>query len=189
MDNVSYSHFIDGERLYLREVRIEDVNDDYYRWMNDEEITAYTESRFRPYSIHQLKDYVSKMDGETNSIFLAIVDKATDKHVGNIKLGNINWIHRIGDIGIIIGEKNYWGKGYATEAIKLLTAYAFHKLNLHKVWAVCYDLNKGSIGAFKKAGFNEEGLLKEHYFYKGKYINEIIFGLTSEDFSKLEGIV
>lgn len=187
MDNASYNHFIEGERIYLREVRVEDVNDNYYRWMNDEEITAYTESRFKPYSIEKLKDYVTKIDGQDNSVFLAIIERSKDKHVGNIKLGNINWIHRTGDIGIIIGEKNFWGKGYGSEAIKLITAYAFNKLNLHKVWAGCYEFNKGSIAAFKKAGFSKEGILKKHYFYNGEYIDGIILGVTSETFEYIGG--
>lgn len=187
MSSNFHNHYIEGEKIYLREIRTDDVNENYYRWMNDEEITAYTESRFKPQSIEQLKEYVAKIYGDSNSIFLAIIDKDTDKHIGNIKLGNINWIHRFGDIGIIIGEKSFWGKGYGSEAIKLLTVYSFNKLNLHRIWAGCYELNKGSIAAFKKIGFKEEGILRKQYFYNGKYIDGVILGITNEDFQYIGG--
>lgn len=187
MSDAYYSHFIEGKKIYLREVRLEDVNDDYYRWMNDKEITDYTESRFRPHSMEQLKDYVTRIHDQSNSVFMAIVDKNTNKHIGNIKVGNINWIHRIGDVGIIIGEKNFWGRGYGSEAIELLAEYAFNKLNLHKLWAGCYVVNKGSIVAFKKVGFIEEGVLKKQYFYNGKYVDGIVLGLVSESSQNIGG--
>ncbi len=116
------SHFIEGDRLYLREVRPSDVNEAYYRWMNDSAVTQYTESRFYPNTMESLREYVARMTADRTNVFLAIVLKDGDRHIGNIKLGSINWIHRYADIGIIIGEKDCWGQGYATEAIRLLTA-------------------------------------------------------------------
>ena len=86
-----YEHFIEGDSIYLREVRREDVNEAYYRWMNDNEITRYTESRFYPYSMEQLQAYAGALDGKRDAVFLAIVSKGDNKHIGNIKLGNIDW--------------------------------------------------------------------------------------------------
>lgn len=187
MKNECYRHFIEGIKIYLRGISIDDVNENYYRWMNDEEITAFTESRFMPYSIEKIKDYVTKIDEHSNTVFLAIIDKATNKHIGNIKLGNINWIHRSADIGIIIGEKDFWGKGYASEAIELITNYAFNKLNLNKLVAGCYIDNKGSINAFKKVGFQEEGLLKKQFFYKGDFTDSLLLGITLDMFNTNRG--
>lgn len=174
MVEIEYHHFIEGNRIYLREVKAEDVNESYYRWMNDDDITHYTESRFYPYSKEQLRNYVNTLDGRTDSVFLAIIEKESQCHIGNIKLGNINWIHRRADIGIIIGDKQCWGKGYASEAICLLSDYAFQKLNLHKVWAGCYIDNIASIKAFEKAGFEREGVQKRHAFYAGKYVDVVL---------------
>ena len=176
-----YEHFIEGEHIFLREVRREDVNENYYQWMNDNEITRYTESRFYPYSTEQLQIYVSSLDGKRESVFLAIIEKTSVQHIGNIKLGNIDWIHRRADIGVIIGDKNCWGQGYAGEAIALLSEYAFRKLNLHKVWAGCYANNIGSIRAFKKAGFTEEGVQRRHYYYDGQYIDLVLLGKFNEE--------
>lgn len=175
----AYKHFMEGEHIFLREVRREDVNEDYYHWMNDNEITRYTESRFYPYSMNQLQEYVVSLDGKRESVFLAIIEKSSGQHIGNIKLGNIDWLHRRADVGVIIGAKNCWGKGYASEAIVLLSEYAFRKLNLHKLWAGCYANNTGSIKAFKKAGFHEEAVQRKHYYYDGDYIDLVLLGKFS----------
>lgn len=168
--------FVRGERIYLREVRPSDVNEAYHAWMNDPEVTAQLESRFYPQSMEGLREFVLGKLGDRNNVFLAIVLRDGDRHVGNIKLGPIDWIHRTGDIGLLIGEKDCWGKGYATEAISLITGYAFRVLNLHKVTASCYETNQGSARAFLKAGFEVEGVRREQFHSDGVYVNQILLG-------------
>ncbi|WDT80179.1 MAG: GNAT family protein [Candidatus Manganitrophus sp.] len=175
------TYFLEGKRIYLREVRPSDVNERYYRWMNDPEITRFLESRFAPNAIENLRDYVAGKLGDRDNIFLAIVLKKEDRHIGNIKLGPIQWIHRLADIGLLIGEKDCWGKGYATEAIQLVSDYAFNVLNLHKVAAGCYGPNEGSARAFQKAGFVVEGVRKEQFYTNGSYVDDILLGLIRPD--------
>ena len=175
--NKKHNLFIDGERIYLRELRFSDVNRNYCNWMKDLEVTQYLESRFERWTIKKLRDYVRKIKNSPDYLFLAIISKYNNKHVGNIKIGPINRIHKFSDIGIIIGEKRFWGKGFATEAIKLVVEFCFAKLKLHKVTAGVYSNNIGSIKAFKKAGFSIEGIRKKQYLYKGNYIDGIILGI------------
>ena len=175
--------FIRGERLYLREVGLTDVSESYRRWMNDPEVTQYTESRFFPHSIDSLREYVSRFAGDRRNLFLAIVLRAGDRHIGNIKLGPIDWIHRRGDIGILIGEKDCWGQGYATEAIRMLTDYAFHGLNLRRVTAGCYATNLASQKAFLKAGWHQEGVRQGQYFSAGGYVDEVLIAMDRADAS------
>ncbi len=178
-------HFLEGEWIYLREVRLADVNENYYRWMNDPDITRCLESRFCPNSLEGLREYVSSKQGDRDNLFLAIVLKEGDRHIGNIKLGPINWIHRFADVGILIGEKDCWGKGYATEAIRLVVDHAFRALNLHKLTAGCYDVNQGSANAFQNAGFVVEGIRKAHFCCGGKYVDGILLGRV-RDASSIE---
>jgi len=168
----------------LREVRVSDVNDNYYRWMNDPEITQYLESRFYPNSMESLQKYVKRKLGNPDEIFLAIINKERDFHIGNIKIGPINWIHRVAEVGILIGDKTSWGKGYGTEAIGLVVKYAFNILNLHKLTAGCYNSNQGSLKAFQKNGFEIEGIRKKHNFHNGKYIDAILLGLLNPNWGK-----
>jgi len=177
MSDSGVRHFIEGERIYLREVRPSDVNENYYSWMNDPEVTRYLESRFYPNSMEGLHEYVASKLGDRDNVFLAIVLKEGDRHIGNIKLGPINWIHRLADVGILIGEKACWGKGYATEAIRLVANYAFRMLNLHKLTAGCYELNQGSAKAFQKAGFVIDGVRKQHHYCDAAYIDAVLLGM------------
>ena len=175
----NFSPFLLGERIYLREVRLEDVNDAYYCWMNDPEITRYLESRFCPNSLESLREYVSNKAADRNSVFLAISLQGEDRHIGNIKLGPIDWIHRFADIGVVIGEKHLWGKGYASEAIGIVVQYAFEVLNLHKLTAGCYEVQVGSVKAFQKNGFEIEGIRKKHYFCSGNYMDAVLLGMLN----------
>lgn len=175
-----FSSFIDGKRIRLREVRQGDVTDLYHSWMNDPQVTQYTESHDYPYSMEALKKYVEAKQENENEVFLAIIEKKNNCHIGNIKLGPINWTHRFGDIGIIIGEKGYWGKGYGTEAIGLITEYAFDVLGLHKLTAGSIGLNKGSVRAFKNNNFEIEGVRKKHAFINDTFVDVILLGLINE---------
>ncbi len=172
---------LEGERIYLREVRLSDVNANYHRWMNDSDVIRYLECRFSPNSIYAIKDFVEKIIKDRDNIFLAIMLKDGDRHIGNIKIGPINRIHRFADVGLLIGEKDCWGKGYATEALRLVANYAFKTLKLHRLTAGCYDRNKGSEKAFKKAGFAVEGIRKKHCYCDGKYVDTIMLGLLNDE--------
>jgi RimJ/RimL family protein N-acetyltransferase len=147
------------------------VTQKYVDWMNDPDVTQYTESRFRKHTFRGIKLYVQDISGSSNDYFYGIF--LDGEHIGNIKL-HVNIHHNLGDIGIIIGDKNEWGKGYATEAIKLVTNHGFNVLGLHKIYAGIYSNNKGSIGAFTKAGYSEDGYNKQTYLSDGEYVDEII---------------
>ncbi len=169
-----------GERIYLRNVSPEDVNEAYCRWMNDPTTNRFLESRFSPHSIETLREYIVNKQGDNLNAFFAIVLNDGDRHIGNIKLGPVDSNHRFADIGILIGEKDCWGKGYALEAISLIVDFAFNTLHLHKVTAGCYAPNKGAIRAFEKAGFVEEGVRKAHCFFEGEYVDDVLLGLVGQ---------
>jgi len=170
--------FLQGPRILLRDVRLSDVNERYCAWMNDREVTQYLETRFMPQSPECISAYVSSMAESRDSVFLAMVLREDGRHVGNIKLGPINWMHRFADIALVIGEKSEWGRGYATEAIRVVSNYAFMTLHLHKVTAGCYANNVASTKAFLKAGFSREGLRVQQFFCDGFYVDEVLLGLV-----------
>ena len=172
---------LEGKRIYLRRVTEADANRTYLGWLNDPEINRYLESRFKKQTLERLKAYIREITSSAANLFLAIVLKDNERHIGNIKLGPIDNHHRLGDIGLIIGEKDCWGKGYASEAIQLLVDHAFKTLKLHKLTAGCYANNMGSAKAFIKVGFTEEGKLKSHYFCDGNYVDRICLGMTNPE--------
>ena len=171
---------LENEVIYLREIKFSDVNQNYHRWMNNPQIIQFTESRFSRWTINKLKNYVQDIKHNPDYLFLAIVLKKNDKHIGNIKLGPINKFHKSADIGIMIGEESFWGKGIALQAIRLLVDYAFNKLGIHKITAGVYSNNIGSIKAFKRAGFIIEGRRKKQCLFNEEYTDIVLLGIINE---------
>lgn len=165
--------FLRGDRINLRKLTNNDATDEYLSWLNDYEVTKYTESRFFAQSIDQIEKYIDDCNDHQNITF-AIVENEHKKHIGNIKLGNINWIHRYADIGLIIGDSSFWGKGIATEAIDLVAEYGFKQLNLRRIIAGVYSKNIASKKAFERNGFSISHIEREKYFFEGEYIDGIV---------------
>lgn len=172
---------LESDNFYLRNISLEDCNENYLGWMNDSEVNQYLESRFTTHTLDSLKNFVSSMNSSENNILFAIIDKESDKHIGNIKLGGIHPVHKYADIGLVIGDKNYWGRGIATNAISLVCKYAFDELNLRKVFAGVYENNIGSIKAFKKCGFKKAYIKKDTYFFNGDFIDAFVFELYNKN--------
>ena len=160
-------------------MKLNDVNQAYVNWLNDPEFNQYLETRYEVQTMDSVHKYVGKMIALDDELFLAICFQDNDKHIGNIKLGPINLIHKYAEISLFIGDKNEWGKGLATEAIYTLTNYVFDILKLHKLTAGCYANNIGSVKAFKKAGFIEEGIWKNQYLCNGEYVDRICLAMIN----------
>ena len=159
-----------GKKIYLDLLTPEKVTMDYVRWMNDRELTRFMESRFKDeYSLEELKTYIREInDGRTNFMF-GIYLMADDRYIGNIKLCEVNPFPHHADIGFIIRDQASWGKGIGSEAIGLVTRFAFDRLGLNKVVAGMYQSNIGSLKAFTKNGFRQTGVFEKQYCYKGRY--------------------
>ena len=97
--------------------------------------------------------------------------------MGNIKLGPINRFHQSAEISYLIGNKNFWGKGLGTEAVKKIIQVAKRKFKLKKLTAGCYSNNYGSIKVLKRNSFKKEADLKSQILFKSKRINKLLFGL------------
>jgi [ribosomal protein S5]-alanine N-acetyltransferase len=173
--------FLETEKTGLKGIALDDANEDYLRWMNDPEVTKGLDSGLFPSTIEALRDYVSNITRSRSDIMFAIIDKASNKHIGNIKLGNINWVNRNGELGILIGDKTAWGKGFGKDACALLVEYAFTKLNLRKVWLAVYSDNKAAHSLYLKLGFKEEGCLKNHVFSDGKFMDKILMAIHNSE--------
>tara|TARA_Y100001960_G_scaffold167353_1_gene175798 strand:+ start:2586 stop:3128 length:543 start_codon:yes stop_codon:yes gene_type:complete len=172
---------IQGDRIYLREIELGDVNQKYVNWLIDPEVNKYLETRHKIQTIETVYEYVKQMIAKKDELLFSICFKKNDNHIGNIKLGPINLNHKYAEISLLIGEKNEWGKNLATEAIQILSTYAINILKLHKLTAGSYANNIGSIKSFEKAGFIIDGTWKNHYLCDGEYVDRICFSLINDE--------
>ena len=170
--------FLEGKLVYLRALERDDIGDDYHNWVNDEAIMKYLDSPF-PLTMDNLYSYYDSMRDSKDYVFFAIIDKQTEKHVGNAKIGPINWIHRRTGFGRIIG-KEYWSNGFGKEVVKLLVRYIFDQLNLDRVIEHNISDNIKAVESNVKAGLDNEGKIKSYVYADGEYKDVVIVGLTRE---------
>lgn len=151
-----------------------DATETYLGWMRDPAVQDFLESRFARHDLASLRAFIAAMADSDHSLFMGIRD-AGGRHVGNIKLGPIDWQHGTGDIGLLIGDRAVHGRGIGTEAIGLICGIARH-LGLAKVTAGAYEMNAGSIRAFEKAGFSIEGRRVAQFVHEGQRIDQVLMG-------------
>lgn len=168
---------IAGERIALRPLIADDATEDYLGWMRDREVTQYLESRFADQSIESIRDFIEANSDRDDTLLVGIVDRETGRHVGNVKVGPLSPHHGTADLGLMIGDRSVWGRGYGTEAIALATSLAFERLGARKLTASCYSGNAGSAAAFRRAGWDEEGTRPGMYLDdEGNVHDQIMFG-------------
>lgn len=178
------SEEIESERIVLTSLTEEFVSETYQNWLLNPDINRSLEARFEVPTLDSLRAYVRQMRSSSDSYLFGIISKETGIHCGNIKLGPINHHHLTGSIGLMIGDQNSWGKGFATEAIGVVTRWAFSQLNLQKLTAGSYAANTGSIRAFEKCGFAIEGTQRSQVVLADSTRGDvIILGMTRSDYS------
>jgi RimJ/RimL family protein N-acetyltransferase len=153
----------------------------YYNWFMDQEITKYNSHGLFPQTEKDLENYFKSID-DAKQLVLSIHEKDTARHIGNISLQRFDWINRSAEFAVIIGEKDWWGKGVCTEAAKVLFKHAFEKLNLHRIWSGTADPNYGMRKVFHKLGMSHEGTFIDATFLNGKYENVVEYAILAEDY-------
>ena len=167
-------------RLLLRPLAAADAGGAYLRWMHDAEVMQYLEARLSQHSAESLRRFVEANNADPANLLLGIC-LADGRHIGNIKLGPIQPFHRHAAIGLLIGERDCWGQGYATEAIAAVARHAFEAVGLEQLYAGCYASNAGSLKAFLKAGFVEEARQKAFWRSGDRREDNVQVGLTRAD--------
>lgn len=166
-----------GEHIILRTLTAADASDRYLAWLADPTINRYLEIRFStPADCRELAEFIAATNASGDTLLLGIFLCAGGQHIGNIKLGPIDWHHANGDIGLLIGDQTEWGKGHASATIGLLKEYAFSTLHLRKLTASCYSSNQASRKAFLRMGFVEEGRRLGQYWCDDRPQDGVLLG-------------
>ena len=154
-----------------------DISKKYQSWMNDFEVHKYTEQKYVKHSLANIRKFVIEKNNSKKIFFYGIfLNKDNSNiHIGNIKIGPINFIHKNAELSYFIGEKKLWGKGYASLAIREAVKIA-KKMGIKKLKAGCYEKNIGSRKALEKNKFKLEGKLKSEYVFMNKRTSQYLFG-------------
>ncbi len=171
-----------GESIYLRPLERADAPR-MAAWFNDYDVSRTT-SRYRPFTVVEQERMIDQHADSKDDVVVGIIARATDELVGVIGLHGVADKNRRAMLGIAIGEKAEWGRGYATEASRLMLAVAFETLNLHRVWLDVFADNARALRCYDKLGFKRDGVLREHVFRDGAYCDLVYMSMLRDEWSR-----
>jgi len=152
-------------------------------WLSDFETSKFRDVGYFPQNLNRQLSYInSKLISKEDTLFAIEIKKSDNNfiHIGNVGLHSIDFIHRRCILGIIIGEKEYRGKGIGIYSWKFVTNHAFNMLNLNKVYAYIFEDNLASRKCAEICGYQKEAKLDDYYFRNGKYHNCLIYSRQNE---------
>jgi RimJ/RimL family protein N-acetyltransferase/ABC-type transporter Mla MlaB component len=154
-----------GEKVILRPLTIADVTPRYLEWFADDLVTEFLDAR--NLTREDVKSHIHRGLAENDYFMCAICDRESGLHVGNVKIGPIRWRHASADMVTVIGDRRFWGRGFATEAIGMAMALAFKVLGIRRLHAAIHRDNVGSLNAYTRAGWMVEGTFRQHSVRSG----------------------
>jgi RimJ/RimL family protein N-acetyltransferase len=149
-------------------------------WFNDPEVTRQLLT-YRPISLLAEEALLEGLARSETDVAVMIVVRETDRPIGTVALHVEAGPHRQARFGIALGAKDEWGKGYGSEATALMVEYAFATLNLHRVWLHVFEYNKAGRRTYEKAGFRQEGVLRQSHFVEGRYWDCIVMAILQDE--------
>lgn len=168
-----------GEKTRLRAIEREDIPT-FVRWFNDPEVRRYLEM-YLPMSRAEEEQWFEAYLKNDSSRFFGI-ETGEGVLIGNVGLHSIDWKNRSAVLGIVIAEKEYWGRGYGSDAITTLLRFAFGEMNLHRIHLSVFDFNERAIGCYEKCGFRHEGRAREAMYRDGSYHDSLHMAILRQDF-------
>jgi ribosomal-protein-alanine N-acetyltransferase len=174
--------FLEGKRLYLRGLIDEDASGKYPNWFDDTRVCEFNSHHVFPYSQKDAEAYIRSTHASKDTLALAIVLKDKHVHIGNISLQKINFIDQTAEFAIIIGDRDFWGKGYSREAAELLFRHGFMELNLNRIYCGTSVDNHAMLKLAEELGMQMEGKRRSHMFKHGRYVDIIEFGVLKTEF-------
>ena len=175
------SPLLHGSRVRLTALRQDDLPT-IARWYQDAGFMRLYDARPAvPKTGAALARWLEEVGKAENTLAFAIRPVEGDDLIGTLELDGILWTHGVCGIGIAIGDRANWGRGYGTEAAGLALAFAFDELNLHRVQATAFTYNERSIALFEKLGFRREGAFREFLHRDGERFDMLLYGLLARE--------
>lgn len=167
---------IETERLRLKSLDVLAAGAPYANWLADPAVMRFIEMGNAQSDSASIAAYIESMNNSPDNYLFGMFARPDGRHIGNIKLGSIDRRYERADIGLLIGDRASWGKGFASEAIAAISEYARSSLHLRRVFAGCHETNSGSVKAFLNAGFEIEGRLRQHAKDGDDFVDGLIVG-------------
>lgn len=172
-----------GNLVTLRSIQASDLPI-LTQWNFDPKIAEHLPSRF-PNSLEEQNKWYQNQLNNVSKKKLIIIDNNSSMPIGVLGFMDIDHVNKNCEIGITIGESEFWGKGHSKEAIELGLNFLFNNWNFNIVYLTVFESNKRGISFFEKIGFQKDGMFRERYYKNGVFINQIIMSIKNDN--KIDG--
>jgi len=176
-----------GEKVRFRAYRKEDLEQAQI-YVNDPETKSLLHPGI-PY-LYTLEDEQKwfETNSATNELYNFAIETISDhKYIGGCGINKIDWKNSVATVGIFIGDKGYWGKGYGTDAMNVLVRFIFEQMNINRIQLFVFSFNPRAIKSYEKVGFQVEGQLRNAIYRNGEYHDEVVMGILKEEYFTREG--
>jgi RimJ/RimL family protein N-acetyltransferase len=144
------------------------------RWMLEPEVAENIGLRSQP-TLERTIDWIERSQNDSSTVAMAI--EFNSVHVGNVILDRIDQYLATARLSIYIGDSQFRGMKIGQKSLDLAAKHAFSTMNLHKIWLTVHQYNSRAIAAYRAAGFEIEGTLRDEFFFQGKRCNALVMGL------------
>lgn len=171
------TYLISSPNYRLRLLDPDDVGAEYVGWLGDAEVTKYLEVRHYPQTIESIRAFVASHDGIGSFLFGVFTPE--HRHIGNYSL-RIDRPNSVGTLGVMIGDRQHWGRNVVQETRAALLDHCFDTLHLHKVCGACHATNLPAIYNYRRQGWASEGVRREHAMgWDGVRVDVVMFGMLA----------
>ena len=174
---------LESERIYLRKLEESDAPMMLANTM-DEEIRYMTGTKPN-FTLEQIQAHIYNINNDPSRYDFALCLKEDDQMIGELSISDIDEENKKAGFRISMISIKLTGKGYGTEAIKIVSRFVFEELKLNRLELEVFSHNPRGIRAYEKAGFVKEGVLRESLYYGGTYSDEIIMAIINKDYKKM----
>ena len=169
-----------GKIYSLSPLTQNDITEEYIAWLNDPIVNKFLEVRHVNQTIETVTEYINNFYKDHESYIWGIYS-LEDRLIGTVNLQDINPYHNVAELGLMIGNSDYWGKSASEEAVSLVLDFAFDTLELNRVTGGTYSTNIGMIFTYKRLGFTREGVMRKSILEGDKYIDAWRWGILSDE--------
>ena len=170
-----------GKTIYLRAPVASDIEPNWYQWFSDPEVTRFLGERVWPNTVELQREFFESTKNANDRLVLCICRIEDDSHIGICNISFINWIHRFGDVALIVGDKKYRNGSAAEETLALMLEIAFVRLNLLNLRSSHLAGHPHTPLLVKLFGFQEVGRIKNLYHLEGSQVDFVTSQLSRED--------
>lgn len=150
-------------------------------WMNDLTVALpLGYEAYYPITVDAMAGEIADIAEKRKHVF-TVVENETERRIGQCMLSAVDAVNRAGEVSVVIGEKDVWGRGYGTEALRLLLDHAFDLVNLHSVGLSVYAFNTRALRCYRRLGFHEIGRRRARRLIAGAYHDVVLMDLLADE--------